>query len=373
MNLDSIEKQFSVRDEHGHRWIAPCFTIAYTFSASRAADEIRELVEAVIALVGARFTILLAKSNERPVPWDATSLRRTMETWLERPRPGKHYSLLASEHRSEAPEAQLVADLALAPSKPKRLTRAEIRMAESLIASGAYTKEQAAEMEEGIRRIRAGIAPEARLRDSLVYVCIPLSTFSAPTALRQWMMQRSLSALPDLVSAHGGIGLSEGHYPNEETFVAVSRRLSGMLLRYPTLAWERTYVDWHRARGVSAEPESNDPTSANDTDEHYVVKARWLNLISSKLVDVVGGPAALRSAAEVRADVSLERIGPNVLVTAGASPEPEEGGNDGLLGALRYVNRLLAPARIRRFDGPYGAPKDFSASYLSLGESDAAT
>jgi hypothetical protein len=372
MNIQGIEEQFTVRDESGRRWIAPCYSAVFYFRALDAKDEVEELIHASTELLDQRLRALFINSGMRSAVWSRDDLLKAASTWLARPRGGKWYCFFATEHRSEAPEAQIRGVLMLARSTSgKGATKADIRRGLEMIdaeladptlppaKAALYASQRAAILEA----VAHGPQPP-RMSDSLFEVCAPLSLFRNPSTFAQWVKDRKLAASERLVSAHAGVALNLGYLPSDEVDTAASRRLAGMLLRHPAVDWEYSDIASRRSRQIDMGP------SPAPYDDHYVKRARWLNLISARLVERLGGIAAVRAMCENHEHVSLEAVGKNTLIQAGTSPDPTGEAGAELLHALRHVNRFLKPAHGRSMGSPSGAPKDFDESYLSLGETD---
>jgi hypothetical protein len=159
-----------------------------------------------------------------------------------------------------------------------------------------------------------------------------------------------------VVSAHAGVGLDTPFETEpEDDESAVDKRLAGMLLRSPTVDWE------------SSDPPERQRLLDDDGSEHFVKRARWLNVISPQIVDRLGGAAHVAEACARGPRCRMEWLGVNCLLIAGDSPDPTGPGANGLLEASRYLNRLFKPVQLDRYGSPIGAPKDFTEQFLSLG------
>jgi hypothetical protein len=141
----------------------------------------------------------------------------------------------------------------------------------------------------------------------------------------------------------------------------VDKRLAGMLLRFPTVDWEGSH------------PPERQRLVEDDGSEHFVKRARWINVVSPQIADRLGGWPHVREACERQAGCRAEPLGANYLLIAGESPDPTGPGAESFLEAARYLNRLFKPVQIDRYGGPIGAPKDFTEVFLSLGSASSVT
>jgi hypothetical protein len=371
LDVDVVEKALSVRGSRGQVVIRPLYTAVFYVRPWGASSTLRELLVSASDLLGSHLTHAALRDGEQYREWNAAEFSDRFWTWTERPRAGKRYWFDALAGIDEAPGAFLSAFIDMLPNAPRKpLTPTDLATMDAMVAKAVATGETSASeavdhqrMATGIRTAtESGHKPPPGVQDGHLCIGIPLSTFPDPLAFRRWFAARVAASSPCLVSGHAGIGLEwVGDGEDSTDYRQVGQRLSGMLLREPTLDWERT--------GTSADREWRpfDPR-AGFGERRSVKRARWLNLLCPELVSTLGGDESLRAACEGHPGCGYEHLGPNALITAGESPDPTDPNGQRLLEALRHVNRLLQPVQVRSYREPIGAPRDFSTSFLSLGE-----
>jgi hypothetical protein len=302
--------------------LVPCISFVVFLNLTDDAG-ILDFYDRCRAALGERLTHYQAESMKQFRKLDARGNGK-MHEWFEQPKPAKrdyYIRFSGGDPNDEVTPALLEFDIFRRP--PEYWAAHE--------AKELALRRERSEQNQWLPPLVA-----SRLR-----VTLPLDhPLAEPARFRDWVLNFALIRTWPICSAYAGYTLNFFEQAATLRYQPAQRFLAAAVARHPGFDWNGGSILPYMLR---YDPETNGFMP-------LVKRVNWLNVVSGKAVDALGGTARLREHLAGTPN-ALSELAHNFVIQAGHAPAIGDLELDDIVPAYREIAHLLRPVRIARMGG----------------------